>query len=66
MIRCLNRRGVDNIYCYLDDYFVIGSSFEECQEKQMQVIGLLIDMEFNKNMGKVLLLAVSASILVTI
>lgn len=52
VIRCLNWRGVDNVYCYLDDYIVSGRSFDECQRKQIQVIHLLIELGFNINWGK--------------
>lgn len=52
VVKCMKRRGYDRIFCYLDDYIVIGSTFKECREKQLALIGLLRELGFFINWGK--------------
>lgn len=52
VIRCLHRRGIYDVFCYLDDYIILGESFEACQQLQMQVVHLLIELGFYINWGK--------------
>lgn len=44
--RCLQRRGFVSVISYLDDYWVTGSSFEECQTVQMTLIEILGSLGF--------------------
>lgn len=52
IVKCMRRRGYDRIFCYLDDYIVIGSSYTECREKQLVLISLLRELGFFINWGK--------------
>lgn len=52
VVRCMRRRGINNIFCYLDDYVVLSDSFESCQSIQMEVIHLLIELGFAINWEK--------------
>lgn len=44
--RCLHRRGFVAVISYLDDYWVKGESFEECQSVQMKLIEILGSLGF--------------------
>lgn len=44
--RCMNRRGFTSIINYLDDYWIKGDSFMECQTAQMALIELLGSLGF--------------------
>lgn len=44
--RCLQRRGIHEVICYLDDYWVKGESFQECQSAQMALIEIMGSLGF--------------------
>ena len=46
VVRCMHRRGYLKVVNYLDDFIVIGNSFESCQEAQNMLIRLLISLGF--------------------
>ena len=52
VVRCLNRRGFFNIINYLDDFWVGGSTFEECCIVQNTLINILISFGFRVNWTK--------------
>ena len=46
VVRCMHRRGYMRIVNYLDDFIVLGDSFQSCQEAQSVLIHLLISLGF--------------------
>ena len=44
--RCMARRGYYHMVNYLDDFLVLGDSFESCQEAQLTLISILISLGF--------------------
>ena len=52
IVRCMNRRGFVRIINYLDDFIVIGDSFQECQLAQTELITLLGSLGFWVNWKK--------------
>ena len=46
VVRCMQRRGFHRIVNYLDDFVVIGDTFESCQQAQNELIHLLISLGF--------------------
>ena len=46
VVRCMQRRGFTRIVNYLDDFIVLGSTFEECQQAQTQLISILLSLGF--------------------
>lgn len=52
VVQCMNRRGYNRIFCYLDDFIVIEESFQLCQKVQMALISLLGELGFYVNWEK--------------
>lgn len=46
IVNCMIRRGVHRILNYLDDYIIIGDTFEECRDSQQMFIRLLRSLGF--------------------
>lgn len=52
VVACMKDRGYQRTFCYLDDFILIGDSFESCQEAQLTLIRLLGEMGFAVNWSK--------------
>lgn len=52
IVDMMSRKGFDNIFVYLDDFLILGQSFDECQAAQMTLIHLLISLGFYINWAK--------------
>ena len=52
IVRCMARRGYDRVINYLDDFIVIGDSFDQCQEVQQELIQLLGSLGFRVSWKK--------------
>lgn len=52
VVRCMHRRGFVRTFCYLDDFVLIGESFEACQRAQLTLINLLGELGFLVNWAK--------------
>lgn len=52
IVRMMRRRGFCYVFSYLDDFLVLGSSFEDCQLAQMTLVNLLIKLGFHINWKK--------------
>ena len=46
VIRCMKRRGIDNVFGYLDDFIIVADTVEECTRRQGILIGLLRRLGF--------------------
>ena len=53
MVRCVNRKGISDVYGYLDDYIVVAHTQDECAYKMTTLIQLLLDLGFNISWDKV-------------
>lgn len=47
IVNCMTRRGVHRILNYLDDYIIIGDTYEQCREGQQILMRLLISVGFS-------------------
>ena len=53
VVHCMERRGHDGIFGYLDDFLVVGSTRDECEHKLLCLIGLLRTLGFSIAWDKV-------------
>ena len=51
--RMMGRRGYHRVVNYIDDFLVIGDSYEECRNTQLALIHLLISLGFSISWSKV-------------
>ena len=51
--RFMYNRGYKNIVVYLDDFFIVGDTYEECQQAQHELLSLLIRLGFQISWSKV-------------
>lgn len=51
-VDCMKARGFSPIFCYLDDFIMVGDSFESCENVQVTLISLLGDLGFMVNWSK--------------
>ena len=54
IVRMMSRRGFRSVINYLDDFLIIGKTFEECQQGLITLIRLLHSLGFNISWKKVI------------
>ena len=52
IVRCMARRGYHLVVNYVDDFIVLGDSFESCQQAQLELISLLGSLGFQVSWKK--------------
>lgn len=52
IVQCMRIRGFERTFCYLDDFILIGDTFDQCQQAQLTLIHLLGDLGFATNWKK--------------
>ena len=55
VVRMMSRRGFRSVINYLDDFLIIGKTYEECQQGLITLIRLLHLLGFNISWKKVIL-----------
>lgn len=55
IIRCMNRRGFERVFGYIDDFLIIGQTREECQHGLDELICLLRSLGFYISWDKLIL-----------
>lgn len=52
VVKIMRGKGFANIFCYLDDYLILGDTWKSCQEAQIVLIRVLIELGFYINWKK--------------
>ena len=54
VIRCMNRRGIQGVFGYLDDFIIVADTLEDCSRRQAVMLSLLRRLGFHIAWKKVI------------